>query len=119
MSGNQYVYVVEVDERLRSSVQLVTKNRKDALGSYMNQTKRFYSQGFTVMDHFEIHRGKTHQYVKIMPGSRSVCVRMARFRKSDVDVVVRITAWVIKWAKDEMPRSAVRYPNPPADGRVT
>ncbi len=128
MSGNQYVYVVEVDERLRSNIQLVTKNRREAILAYLHRTDKFYAQGFTMMDHFEIHRGKMQQYVK--PGSRNVCVRMVRFRKSDVDVVVRITAWVIKWAKDEMPRAAPilldplhggeeKYPDQPPDGRVT
>lgn len=102
MSGNQYVYVVEVDERLRSNVKLVTKNRKEAFASYMQSTDRLRSQGYSVMDHFELPRGKTKLYVK--PGSRNVCIRMVRFRKSDVDVVVRITAWVIKWAKEEAPR---------------
>lgn len=102
MSGNQYVYVVEVDEKLRSNVHLVTKNRREAISAYMARTERLRSQGFTLMDHFEIKPGKMQQYVK--PHSRDVCVRMARFRKQEVDVVVRITAWVIKWAKDEAPR---------------
>jgi len=103
MSGNQYVYVVEVDERLRSNVHLVTKNRQEAIQSYLHRSQRLYAQGYTMMDHFEILAGKMHQYVK--PGSRNVCVRMVRYRKQDVDIVVRITAWVIKWAKEEMPRA--------------
>ena len=99
MSGNQYVYVVELDERLRSNIKLVTKNRKEAFDSYMNCSDRLRAQGFTVMDHFMLPHGKTKLYVK--PGSRDVCIRMIRYRKSDVDIVVRITAWVIKWAKEE------------------
>jgi hypothetical protein len=95
------VYVVEVDERLRSNVKLVTKNRKEAFASYMQSNDRLRGQGFTCMDHFEIPRGKTKLYVR--RGSRDVCIRMVRFRKFDVDVVVRITAWVIKWAKEERP----------------
>lgn len=102
MSGNQYIYVVEVDERLRSNVQLVTKNRKEAIGQHITRTQRLYGQGFTLMDQFEILPGKMYQYVR--PGSRDVCVRMSRYRKQDVDIVVRITAWVIKWAKEEAPR---------------
>lgn len=111
MSGNQYVYVVEVDERLRSNVKLVTKNRKEALSSYMHHTEKIRTMGFTVMDHFQLARGKTHQYVR--PASRDVCIRMARFRKQDVDIVVRITAWVIKWAKEE---PGQRLMNPNATG---
>jgi len=99
------VYVVELDERLRSTVKLVTKNRKEAFASYMQSTDRLRGQGYTIMDHFQLPHGKTKLYVK--PGSRNVCIRMARFRKSDVDIVVRITAWVIKWAKDEAPRAVV------------
>ena len=99
MSGNQYVYVVELDERLRSTIKLVTKNRKEAFSSYMQQSDKLRGMGFTVMDHFKLDHGKTHQYVR--PGSRDVCIRMVRFRKQDVDIVVRITAWVIKWAKEE------------------
>ena len=102
MSGNQYVYVVELDERLRSNIKLVTKNRKEAFDSYMNCSDRLRAQGFTVMDHFMLPHGKTKLYVK--PGSRDVCIRMIRYRKQDVDVVVRVTAWVIKWGKEEVPR---------------
>ena len=105
MSGNQYVYVVEVDERLRSTVNLVTKNRKEAIAAYLRRTERLYAQGFTMMDHFEILGGKMQHYVR--QGSRNVCVRMSRYRKVDLDIVVRITAWVIKWAKDEQPREIV------------
>jgi len=105
MSGNQYVYVVELDERLRSNVKLVTKNRTEAFASYLNQSNRLRGQGFTVMDHFMLKHGTTKLYVK--PGSRDVCIRMIRYRKQDVDIVVRITAWVIKWAKEEPPAKAI------------
>jgi hypothetical protein len=114
MSGNQYVYVVELDSKLRSNVKLVTKNRREAMSSYEGQFNRLRGEGYTVMDHFEIKPGQMHIYVR--PHSRDVCIRMVRFRKQEVDVVIRVTAWVIKWAKDEFPARIGGYSTDTAGG---
>jgi hypothetical protein len=101
MSGNQYVYVVEIETKNRSTVELVTKNLKEADAAYSTRSLRFRGEGWRVDDFFQIKRGEMWRYVK--PGSRNVCIKFVRLMNGEFMAIVRITAWVIKWAKDEKP----------------
>lgn len=98
-SGNQYVYVVELKNTayLASSVELVTKNLKEAYQAYLSRCSSLESNGFKELDAFNIPRGSFHKYVGYH--NRNVRIRSATYHKGTIRQVVAITAWVIKWAK--------------------
>jgi hypothetical protein len=104
MSGNQYVYVVEErgQQVLTSAVTLVTKNRRNALGALTRLREKWQSKGYQVCDQHSVKYGTYHQHVS--PAQPACTVEYRNLIKHDHRVVVVVTVWVIKWAKDEMPQ---------------
>ena len=93
MSGNQYVYVVETTPY----VKLVTKNRKEAIASFTHYVARFESDEWLCFDSFKLPSGQLHKYVR--RGDRSVVVETRDFQLFERSCSIKVTAWVIKWAK--------------------
>jgi hypothetical protein len=94
MSGNQYVYVVET-----TSDKLVTKNRKEATSSFNYYVEKFEKDGWLAFDDWKLPSGQLHRHVK--RGDRQVVCQLNQFRLFDRSASVRMTAWVIKWAKHD------------------
>ncbi len=132
MSGNQYVYSIEVTQGGQHFLDLVAKNRK-AIRARVARLITKYEKTHQAVS--ERHVRDLSLLVFTHGGRQAVCdeVRLnprprgPNFPLEGMRTVeIRVKAWIIKAAKPEGPvrgtlkeRMGERYPSYPADGRVT
>ena len=104
MSGNQYVYSLEVKYGNRSDLELVAKNRKRIRGKVARLITKYDKTHYVASQ--ENHRDLT-LLVFTHGGTRAVSDRyLLRGRNPMVsipEIQIVVTAWIIKAAKPEGP----------------